>query len=254
MKRDGFVVDMETGECLDEIYFDDKNGTFLSLRERETELSKHPRKTLPVGFKRQDRRLHKVDRSEAGRQQLSQRFYFYNLMDALDLTNGLRDRIYELVFNPTFPNNLYETIPRIYNAIIQCNAPVLNKTFIDKVKELYPMRKFEILKRVRFLNRYYVWVCREILDQIAGIPADIKYELETKICVNYSVLSKHFDNKLKIMGVLTRLTLLRIKPEEYDLPFNMFNVSEITYYTYLKKLKKLGVVIKDERRRPKKRS
>ena len=240
VKRGGFIVDTETGECMEEVYFEEHiDKTYENINNE--------RKTKTPIFSKEKRRLGMIDRSISDygeRTSLRQKIYFNTFMKSLDLPEGIKGKIYYIVFHRSLPINLYETITRTYDAIIQTNAPVLNKTFIDAIKELFPQKKHEILKRVNFLNRDYLWICREMLDNIEWV--ENKPELESKICQNFAILSTHFDNKLKLMGVLTRLTLLRMIPKGLSMPdFSVFNLSSATYYTYIKKLKKLGVIIYD---------
>lgn len=247
VSRDGYIVNIETGECVGTYFQDDIDNLSYKRRVNEEEFTKSKIKTLPAQFNRQDKRLKKLDMylgNNASKTEQYQRVYFLDFVKALDIPEGMISLIFKLVFNPNYPKNLYETIPRIYEAIVQTKAPVLNKDFIDMVCKMYPKRKWKILERITLVNRDYAWVCREMLDNIEWLDDMTKQAIETKVCENFAKLSRHFDNKLKLIGVLTRLSILRVLPDNTRMPpFSVFHMASRTYYLYIQELQKLGVVI-----------
>lgn len=249
VKKDGFIVDTETGECIEEIYFPEYTDEDSRLGKIGGKVYEHGTRQARTEmrmskFKNNSkwRRLNKIDQSRS-RGELNdsmQKTYFREVMSEFHISEHQKKFLYKTVFVRK-PRRQEDTMIYLFEAIQEYNIPIRTSEFIKATKEHCPTRCSIIHDRIYSImrERDYTWVINDILSKLTTLSSEQKIRVFEITRKNFEILKKDFATPITLIGTLTRMAVLRFyKRGDYP-PLEWFNVSESIFYQQRKKIKEL---------------
>jgi len=245
IKDNGFLVNTENGECMNEVYFRTYTDGEFTREKMNSNVDRifsskvNNTRIGMAGFWEDSnwKRLYRMDENlNVQRKTMSkQKVYFRDAMNEFNLSEELRTVLFKDVFIHK-PKKLEETMGYLFESIQNNNVQVRTSEFIKFIKKNFRNKRTIILKSLKWRKRDYFWIVTEILSDIKKLTTEQKARIESITIKNFNILKKDFTMPIVLLGTLTRMAVSKYFSERSIPPMKLFRVSGSAFYRIRKKI------------------